>query len=222
MASPEDEPLVSDLLSEQVYRRLRQSIIDGELSPGTRLVESEIARRYGISQAPARDAIKKLVHEGVVTYVKRRGNYVTEISAEEAGQARQVRVVIEELAARELAGKLRPEDERALMAAIDDMRHGARLEDPVRVRQADLAFHRTVCQASGNPFIAKVWAVLEPSLYTLNAIADPFGVGDLRRMSAWHERLLDTLRDSDPDQAAALFASHAGAHGTPGSSSEHE
>lgn len=128
---------------------------------------------------------------------------------------RQVRTVIEELAARELAGKLRPDDEQTLMAAIDEMRAGARERNPVRVRRADLAFHRKVCESTANPFIARVWTVLEPSLYTLNAIADPFGVGDLRRMSAWHERLLDALRDRDPGRAARLFASHASAHGTP-------
>lgn len=210
-----DEHLAGDLLSDQVYGRIRQSILDGEIAPGQRLVESEIARRYGISQAPVREAIKKLEHEGLVTYRKRRGNYVTVISAEETRQARQVRTVIEELAARELAGKLRPDDEQALMTAIDEMRHGAREKDPVRVRRADLAFHRRVCEATGNPFIARVWTVLEPSLYTLNAIADPFGAGDLRRMSAWHERLLDALRDHDHDQAARLFSSHASAHGTP-------
>lgn len=214
-AAPDDWQLASDLLSDQVYGRIRQSIIDGDLPPGERLVESEIARSYRISQAPVRDAIKKLEHEGLVTYRKRRGNYVTVISADETRQARQVRTVIEELAARELAGKLRLDDERALMAAIDEMRDGARAADPVRVRRADLAFHHRVCEATGNPFISRVWAVLEPSMYTLNAIADPFGVGDLRRMSAWHERLLDALRDSDPDRAARLFASHASAHGTP-------
>jgi DNA-binding GntR family transcriptional regulator len=213
-AAPEEQ-LTGDLLSDQIYGRIRQSIIDGELPPGRRLVESEIARRYGISQAPVRDAIKKLEHEGLVTYRKRRGNYVTVISADETRQARQVRTVIEELAARELAGRLGPDDEQALMAAIDEMRDGAREQNPVRVRRADLAFHRRVCEATGNPFIARVWGVLEPSLYTLNAIADPFGVGDLRRMSAWHERLLDALRDRDPEQAAKLFASHASAHGTP-------
>jgi DNA-binding GntR family transcriptional regulator len=213
-AAPEEQ-LTGDLLSDQIYGRIRQSIIDAELPPGQRLVESEIARRYGISQAPVRDAIKKLEHEGLVTYRKRRGNYVTVISADETRQARQVRTVIEELAARELAGRLGPDDEQALMAAIDEMRDGAREQDPVRVRRADLAFHRRICEATGNPFIARVWGVLEPSLYTLNAIADPFGVGDLRRMSAWHERLLDALRDRDSDQAARLFASHASAHGTP-------
>lgn len=213
-AAPEEQ-LAGDLLSDQVYGRIRQSIIDGELAPGQRLVESEIARRYGISQAPVRDAVKKLEHEGLVTYRRRRGNYVTVISADETRQAREVRTVIEELAARELAGRLGPDDEHALMASIDEMRDGARDGDAVRVRRADLAFHRRICEATGNPFIARVWTVLEPSLYTLNAIADPFGVGDLRRMSAWHERLLDALRDRDADQAAALFASHAGAHGTP-------
>lgn len=210
-----DEQLAGELLSDQVYGRIRQSIIDGELAPGERLVESEIARRHGISQAPVRDAIKKLEHEGLVTYRRRRGNYVTVISADEARQARQVRAVIEELAARELAGHLRPADEQALLAAIDEMREAARAGDPLRVRRADLAFHRRICEATGNPFIARVWGVLEPSLYTLNAIADPFGYGDLRRMSAWHERLLDALRALGPDEAAALFASHASAHGTP-------
>ena len=73
-SAPDDEQLGGDLLSDQVYGRIRRSIIDGELPPGERLVESEIARRYRISQAPVRDAIKKLEHEGLVAYGRRRGN----------------------------------------------------------------------------------------------------------------------------------------------------
>ncbi|MEV0585329.1 GntR family transcriptional regulator [Nonomuraea sp. NPDC050310] len=54
-------------LSDQVYDRLRQAVIDGDLTPNTRLVGSELARQYGISQAPVRDAIRRLAHEGLVT-----------------------------------------------------------------------------------------------------------------------------------------------------------
>ncbi|MGO4429640.1 GntR family transcriptional regulator, partial [Streptomyces sp. MCAF7] len=72
-----DAPLPRQLLSDHVYARLRDWIVSGELVPGQRVVESEIARRMGTSQAPAREAIKRLAHEGLVNSLPRQGTYVT-------------------------------------------------------------------------------------------------------------------------------------------------
>ena len=89
------------LLSDQAYDLMRRSILDGTLSPGARIVESEIARRLGVSQAPVREAVKRLAHEGLVTVLPRRGSYVAQISVDEVDDAREVRAMLEEAAARD-------------------------------------------------------------------------------------------------------------------------
>lgn len=203
----------TDLLSEQVYQQLRRAILHRDLPPGTRLVETEIARQYRISQAPVRDALRRLGHEGLTTYVKRRGSYVSEISIEESEQARQVRVVLEELAARLCAGNLQEAGEAALRQQVARMEGAAKDGDPVRAREADLAFHRTVCEVSGNPYLPKTWRVLESTLYRLFAIADPFAELDLAVVTEMHAELLNVLISGTPAKAATLFVAHAtGSH----------
>ena len=80
-----------ELLSDRVYALLREWIVGGELVAGQRLVESEIARQVGTSQAPAREAIKRLADEGLVISHPNRGSYVAEISDEQAREVRDIR-----------------------------------------------------------------------------------------------------------------------------------
>ena len=68
----EGASVTQELLSDKVYGLVRRAILDGTQAPGSRLVESEIARSLGVSQAPVRDAIKRLGHEGLVTSLPRR------------------------------------------------------------------------------------------------------------------------------------------------------
>src|SRR5688572_17616978 len=91
------------LLSDRVYRLLRSAILSGDMVPDQRIVESDIARRLGISQAPVREAVKRLVHESLVTHIPRLGSKVAHISVEQAEQARELRGNIEEFAARAAA-----------------------------------------------------------------------------------------------------------------------
>ncbi|MDR1711765.1 MAG: GntR family transcriptional regulator [Propionibacteriaceae bacterium] len=88
------------LLSDQVYDLILASILDGTRAPGSRVVESEIARTLGVSQAPVREAVKKLAHAGLLTSIARNGSYVTEISREEVTFSREIRAAIESAAAR--------------------------------------------------------------------------------------------------------------------------
>src|SRR5690606_40747212 len=88
------ESISRGLLSDQVYDLILASILDGSRAPGSRVVESEIARQLGISQAPVREAVKRLVHAGLVVSVARHGSYVTEISPREFAIARQMRATL--------------------------------------------------------------------------------------------------------------------------------
>ena len=204
-----DVRMNTELLSDQVHRHLRGSIVRGELAPGRRLVESEIARRLGVSQAPVRDAVKRLVHEGLAVYQARRGNYVAEVSEEEAAAARRVRAVLEAEAARQ-ALESWSEASRALLAAdVEAMRAAAAADDAFALREADLAFHRHVVEAGGNAYLLRAWTVLESSFYLLGVIGDPFHRGELGRTAQWHEELLELLDAGDVEQAVNEFGRHS-------------
>ncbi|MFF3559638.1 GntR family transcriptional regulator [Streptomyces sp. NPDC002574] len=209
MASAIGQPLTRVLLSDQVYTRVRGLIISGELMPGDRLVESAIARQLGVSQAPVREAVRRLAHEGLAEHVPRRGSFVATVSQSDAHSARSVRVAIEELAARTVAENPPQAAMEGLRAQVEAMREAASEGDVGRFRDADISFHRLVCEASGNPFLPKVWAVMEPSLRALRVVSDPLFTGDWGRMADSHAELLSALESAGPDAAAAQFAAHA-------------
>ncbi|SEG84584.1 transcriptional regulator, GntR family [Actinacidiphila yanglinensis] len=203
------QPLTKVLLSDQVYARVRRLIIEGVLEPGARLVESEIARQFEVSQAPVREAVRRLVHEGLADHIPRRGSFVAVVSQEDAHHARAVRVAIEELAARTVAAQPSGTAFEALSVQVEAMRKAAVQGDVGGFRDADITFHRTVCEVSGNPFLPKLWAVMEPSLRALRVVSDPLFTGDWAAMAEGHARLLSALQSADPDLAATKFAAHA-------------
>lgn len=207
--STTDTRMARGLLSDQVYQMLRQRIVSGDLVPGQRLVESDIARQLGTSQAPAREAIKRLAHEGLVSSLPHRGNYVAEVSAEQATEVREVRVALEELAARRACARIQPRTLLMLEESVDRMREAARQGDIGGFREADVTFHRDVCAASGNGFLVRLWGAIEPNLWGLHVVSNPLYGGDWVAMAERHADLVASLAAGDPDEAARLFAAHA-------------
>ncbi|GAA4488829.1 GntR family transcriptional regulator [Actinoallomurus oryzae] len=200
--------LPRELLSDRVYEMLRRWIVEGRLTAGQRLSESEIARRLGTSQAPAREAIKRLVHEGLVRYLPHRGNYVAQISQEQAREVRDVRLLLEEHAARSATARIEPQTLQRLTEDVERMRRAAGRGDIGGFRDADMAFHRDVCAASGNSFLLRVWRMIEPSLWGLHVLGNPLYAGDWVAMAEHHATLLTALAGGDPDEAGRLFAAH--------------
>jgi DNA-binding GntR family transcriptional regulator len=120
-----------------------------------------------------------------------------------------VRVAIEELAARTVAAQPSSAAFEALGVQVEAMRKAALQGDVGAFRDADITFHRTVCEVSGNPFLPKLWAVMEPSLRALRVVSDPLFTGDWTAMADDHADLLSALRSVDPERAGAKFAAHA-------------
>ncbi|MFB7915843.1 GntR family transcriptional regulator [Streptomyces sp. NPDC056061] len=201
------------LISDQVYELLRKAIVEGDLAPNDRVVESEIARRLGVSQAPVREAVKQLAREGLLMHIPRRGHFVVEISSKDAEHARQVREPLERLAARLATENLTDEHLSELDDLVERMRTAADANDVSSFRDADIEFHTTVGRISGNPFLVRMWEVLEPSLRALRAISDPLFEGDRQAMADEHGRLVNLLRAGDADRASDAFADHAAGRG---------
>ncbi|MET9275787.1 FCD domain-containing protein [Kribbella sp. NPDC003557] len=199
----------TELLSDRVYEAIRGWILSGELAPGMRVVESEIARVLGTSQTPAREAVRRLAHEGLVTYRPRLGNFVTEISQVEAREAREVRVLLESAAARRATGHVPPEELDLLRIEVQRMIEAAGHHDIGAFRESDLRFHRQVLATSGNSMLLRVWRTLEPALWSLQVVSNAMYAGDWGLMARRHLDLIEVLNGTDPEDSARLFAAHA-------------
>ena len=204
------------LLSDQVYALIKDSIRNGTFEPGTQLVESQLARDLTVSQAPVREALKRLIHEGVVTHVPHRGSFVTEFSAEEAEQARTVRIALEGLAASLACGHLNAQAHTALESAIEQMHDAASAGDIAGFRELDLFFHRTVIELSANVYLPRMWEQIEPSLRSLHVLSDPNFVGDWHAVAETHKGLLAALDGGDSEAAARIFRAHSDGHALAG------
>ncbi|WP_049568889.1 FCD domain-containing protein [Streptomyces sp. SBT349] len=207
-------PLPRQLLSDHVYALLRGWIVGGELLPGQRLVESHIARRVGTSQAPAREAIQRLAHEGLVISRSHRGTYVAQVSEQQAQDIRDIRVMFEEYAARRASGQLDGEHLRLLTDDVERLRRAAEEGDIGAFRDADMSFHRHVCEAAGNSALTRLWRMIESSMWGLHVLGNPRYTGDWRAMAEYHAELLEALRAGEPDAAGPMFAAHAAGEAT--------
>ena len=197
------------LLSDQVYDLMRASILDGTRAPGSRIVESEVARSLLISQAPVREAVKRLVHDGLVTSIPRNGSYVTEVSPAELEIARQARASVERIGARSAAADATPDDLAALRRVVDRMRGAVESGSWADFRVIDMQFHGAVMAIGGHLVLSRLWSTLEPVLLSQRGIADPSYAGDKAKLIPWHEDLIAALESGDADRAGDAFFAHA-------------
>jgi len=143
--------------SGSIYSQLRHEIVMLHLRPGARLSENELAARFGTSRAPVREALIRLVEDGLIEVRPQRGSFVSRISLQAMERARFVRealeaAIVRRAAEQELAVPARAE----LEAALEAQRAAA--GDPERFTEQDDRFHRGLAQAAG---LGNVWDVIE-------------------------------------------------------------
>src|SRR5690242_1003750 len=97
-------------LHHDVYGLIVDAIHRGELKPGDRITEGEVAGRLGISRSPVREAFARLIHDGLVVQNPRRGTYIAKLEPADIDEIREVRALIEGYAARLAASRLTPAD----------------------------------------------------------------------------------------------------------------
>ena len=194
-------------LREQALTALRQAITTGQLSPGTHLVETDLSEALQISRGTLREAMRQLQQEGLISAGARGRLSVRHLDTKEIRDIFDVRAALESLAARELASRPdRSADVAALRHAVDEMGKwsASNLEDRI---EADLRFHRTMCQLSGNETLLHQWSSLEGSIRMSIMFA---GVDRaIKNMDAKrHHDIVDAIESGDTDRAAAAVIEH--------------
>jgi DNA-binding GntR family transcriptional regulator len=199
----EQRPTPSTLKSH-IFHRLRDSIVSGRYRPGDRLNESQIAREFGISRIPVREALMQLQEHGLVMNHERRGMFVTRLSEEDVQRINSLRVVLEAEALKLCRIRISKKDAARLNEIM------ARMEawtEPAEMDAAalDLEFHHTLWEAAGNPYLTKTLDSLVTSLFAHKALENVSA--DLKRWSLHHHRaLLDVaLGNSNIEPEAAII-----------------
>lgn len=190
-----------------MLERLREAILSGALPPGSKLVEADLADRFGTSRGPIREAVRELVREGLIVEFDRRGNVVSTLDARDLAEVYGVREALETSAA-ELVIE-RADD--ASLAQLDtclkafETSGGDFLERSVH----DLAFHRSVVALTGNKRMAAIneQMLTQTALLLRTAAAASPTLQSGIRPSA-HRDILAALKQHDAEGARAAIAAH--------------
>jgi DNA-binding GntR family transcriptional regulator len=198
--------LARSVLADQVRERLLEGILSGRYPPDARIVETQVARELGTSQAPVREALRGLEAVGVVEITPFRGARVRRPTTRELLEAYAVRSALESLAASLAVPRLTDVDLERLAALVEAMQVAARADDAHRVAEADARFHGTIVELADNGTLLKVWRSLEPFLRTYLTLvvsgADPRWSADL------HSPILSALEARDVDAVVAAVERH--------------
>jgi DNA-binding GntR family transcriptional regulator len=198
-----------DIARESLADRVRQVLIDrifdGAYPPGTRLIEMQIARELNISQTPVREALSALEAARIVETQPYRGTRVRRIGDGERREARQVRAVLEELAARLGAASLR-ERLRELRAEADAALAAARQHDVARYLQHNVRFHRMIIEAADNAVLLRTWESLGFSVGARVRAARTSV--DMIAVAKEHRQIIDALARGDGKVAGRLLRRH--------------
>lgn len=197
--------LTRTVLREQIREFLLERILKGELQPGDRLVELQIAQELGTSQAPVREALRELEFLRFVESEPYRGTRVREIAEEELEEIYPVRAALEELAAREAAGRLGGKV-RGLEEEFEAMGTAAHRDDLQNLAAHDATFHRLIVEAAGNRVLLDTWRTLRvEARVVVTALKTDI---DLHELAELHRPLLDALRVGSPEKAGDALRQH--------------
>ena len=196
----------SSAVGPQLYRLLRDRIVKGDLAPGARISESEIAASYKVSRQPVREAFIKLAEESLVEVRPQRGTYVRRISVPAVMTARFVREAVEADIVRAAAQAVTPPILALLEANLAAQRAVVDSDDPSRFMELDEAFHRLLAQAAGQPAI---WDILEDLKTQMDRVRHISTRQFPReRLIDQHAAVVAALRSGDPDAAEAQMRTH--------------
>jgi DNA-binding GntR family transcriptional regulator len=191
---------------ETIYRTIRTDIIRMRLRPGERLSENELGLRFGTSRTPVREAIVRLVEDGLIEVRPQRGTYVARISLQAVRRARFVRNALELAIIREAAEHGVPDAvlEEAMRAIADQ--ENARL-DPELFTTADDMFHRTFANGVG---YGDIWSVVENQKAQFDRIRflSLPNVTPIDHLIEQHRMILSAVEARNPDRAEKTLRTH--------------
>jgi DNA-binding GntR family transcriptional regulator len=192
-------------LRSLVCDELRRLVITGDLAPGARLVEEQLASRLGVSRNPVREALQTLASEGFVEILPRRGAVVAQITPEQAEDLFDVRLALESLAARLAARRADDATVGRLRDVLRRAREATEASELDVLAACNTEFHQLVVEAAGNDYLRLLVAPMARRVQWVFRMS-----AAERAPHSWteHEELLHAIADGDEEYAEAVARAH--------------
>ncbi len=192
---------------EAVLATLRSDIATGVLAPGEQVVQDDLARRYGVSRVPIREALRILEAEGLLEYHPHRGYFVTELSVKDLVEVYRIRELLEAEALTMVVDQIADDDIADLDGLLAEVERATAAGDVTAITNANRTFHFAMLEACGMPrlirLIRLLWDATDAyrSVYFMEA-------ANLDRINTEHREMMTALRARDAGRLVAVQAEH--------------
>ncbi len=194
-------------LRDVVFNTLRQAILRGELKPGERLMEIQLANKLGVSRTPIREAIRKLELEGLVLMIPRKGAEVADITEKSLKDVLEVRRALEELCVKLTCDRITKEEIDELTQAAENFKKTLKSKDITEIAEADVRFHDVIYAATKNQKLIQLLNNLHEQMYR-------YRIEYLKNEEVYpkllkeHREIIDRISCGEKEEAAKIVCEH--------------
>lgn len=211
--------LKATTLRGEAFRAIRKEILSGRLAPGTKIVESDLATRLGVSRNPIREAIGQLEQQGLVHSIPNRGTFIIQPTPEQAYDMFLLRAYLELLALRLIFAKSNSENFASLAEVVHEMDELVKANQVFdgegwgRLSLLDTEFHTRLVQTSGSTALLRAWETASPTdiifLYDRTQKGNlSSNRSEVEGMVSRHRQLLQAIQSGNPQAAEAELRHH--------------
>ena len=194
-------------LRDVVFNTLREAILKGELKPGERLMELQLAAKLGVSRTPIREAIRMLEQEGLAVTIPRKGAEVARMTEKDMEDVLQIRDALDELAASIACEQISEEQLEELVATMHEFEESTKTDNVKKIAEADVKFHDIIYQSTGNPKLVNMLNNLREQMYRYRV--EYLKEDESRnRLVKEHEKITRAIKERDVKAAQELSFEH--------------
>lgn len=194
-------------LRDVVFNTLREAILRGDLVPGERLMELQLASKLGVSRTPIREAIRMLEQEGLAITIPRKGAIVAGMTEKDMQDVLEIREALEELSVQVACDKITDEEIEELRKNMKSFEHSLGSGDLKEMAQADVEFHDVIYRATDNPKLINMLNNLREQMYRYRVeyLKNPQNHDQLLRE---HESIYKGILEKDKDAVTEMIRRH--------------
>ena len=194
-------------LRDVVFNTLREAILKGELKPGERLMELQLAAKLGVSRTPIREAIRMLEQEGLAVTIPRKGAEVARMTEKDMEDVLQIRDALDELAASIACEQISEEELAELRHTMHEFEESTKTGDVKRIAEADVRFHDIIYHATRNVKLENMLNNLREQMYRyrIEYLKDQ---QVYEKLLSEHEEIIRHIEKGEKDEAARVVSRH--------------
>ena len=194
-------------LRDVVFNTLREAILKGELKPGERLMELQLAAKLGVSRTPIREALRKLELEGLVVMIPRKGAEVAKITVRDLKDALEVRMAIDSLSVKLACERLDEDDKTEIKQACVAFREAVKSGNVQAIVEGDERFHNTIYRASKNQKLITIAMNLREQVYRYRfEYVKDFSYHE--NLIREHDQITEAILKGDVETAQKIMKEH--------------